>query len=417
MGSASNKRHSYPHQAPFGRRSFLGSASGLLGGALVLTACGPSGDPEETPRDRADRKAAEETSRARITITPADGTAGAATTSMVKVAGGRLTAVTMTTAQGRTVKGTLSADKSSWKPDAPLKRATSYEITARAADDRDKQATARSAFTTVTPANSFIGTFTPEDRSTVGVGMPVSLTFDKPVENKKGVEAAITVTCSSGQRVVGHWFSANRLDFRPEQYWDSGSTVTLELALEGVEASSGIQGVQRRTVTFRIGRSQVSTVDAATFEMRVVRDGRLLRTIPISAGSGRTPTYNGQMVISEKHKETRMDGATVGFGGEYDIPDVPHAMRLSTSGTFIHGNYWSDRGVFGSSNTSHGCIGLSDVQGAGSSGTNGAWFYDNTLLGDVVIVKNSPDKTIQPDNGLNAWNLSWPDWVKGSALQ
>ena len=50
------------------------------------------------------------------------------------------------------------------------------------------------------------------------------------------------------------------------------------------------------------------------------------------------------MVISEKFKETRMNGSTVGFTndgkGEYDIKDVPHAMRLTHSGTFIHGNYW-----------------------------------------------------------------------------
>ncbi len=37
------------------------------------------------------------------------------------------------------------------------------------------------------------------------------------------------------------------------------------------------------------------------------------------------------------------------------------------------------------------------------------------MIGDVVIVKNSPDKTIAPDNGLNGWNLSWSDWTAGSA--
>jgi hypothetical protein len=34
----------------------------------------------------------------------------------------------------------------------------------------------------------------------------------------------------------------------------------------------------------------------------------------------------------------------------------------------------------------------------------------------VVIVKNSPDKTVAPDNGLNGWNLSWNEWVAGSAV-
>ncbi|MEK8144660.1 L,D-transpeptidase [Streptomyces sp. M10(2022)] len=135
--------------------------------------------------------------------------------------------------------------------------------------------------------------------------------------------------------------------------------------------------------------------------MTVTQDGKTVKTIPISAGSTENPTYNGEMVISEKFKETRMDGATVGFTdddgkGEYDIKDVPHAMRLSQSGTFIHGNYWGAKSMFGSANTSHGCVGLADAKGANDSGTEGAWFYENSMVGDLVIVKNSPDKTVAP---------------------
>ena len=90
-----------------------------------------------------------------------------------------------------------------------------------------------------------------------------------------------------------------------------------------------------------------------------------------------------------------MNGATVGFKeddgkGEYDIPDVPHAMRLTNSGTFIHGNYWGAKSIFGHANTSHGCIGLSDIKGGKDPNTPAAWFYDNSLVGDVVVVKNSP---------------------------
>ncbi|MYR15483.1 L,D-transpeptidase family protein, partial [Streptomyces sp. SID724] len=98
--------------------------------------------------------------------------------------------------------------------------------------------------------------------------------------------------------------------------------------------------------------------------------------------------------------------------GEYDIKDVPHAMRLSTSGTFLHGNYWGASSIFGNSNTSHGCVGLRDVRGGYDSKTPAAWFYDKSLIGDVVIVKNSHDKTIQPDNGLNGWNMDWEEWKK-----
>ena len=91
-------------------------------------------------------------------------------------------------------------------------------------------------------------------------------------------------------------------------------------------------------------------------------------------------------------------------------------MRLSQSGTFIHGNYWGDPSIFGHDATSHGCVGMHDVKGAKDPNTPAAWFYNNSLIGDVVIVKNSPDRTVQPDNGLNGWNMSWSDWLAGSAL-
>ncbi|MFH9617546.1 Ig-like domain-containing protein [Streptomyces pratensis] len=411
------------------RRKGLMAASALLGGVLVLSACsddggsgtGASADSSKTSQAQVDEAAAKDASEAQITIAPKNGATNASinNAALVTVAKGKLTEVTMTTAEGDAVEGKLAADGSSWKPGGQLERSTTYKISATATDSKARAAHANSSFTTVSPENSFIGNFTPEDGSTVGVGMPVSINFNKAITNKKAVQDGIEVTSSSGQEVVGHWFNNQRLDLRPEDYWQGGSTVTLKLALDGVEGADGVVGVQQKTVTFKVGRNQVSTVDAKAHTMTVTRDGKTVKTIPISAGSSDNPTYNGQMVISEKFKETRMDGSTVGFTdddgkGEYDIKDVPHAMRLSTSGTFIHGNYWGAKSIFGSANTSHGCVGLSDTKGADDSSTPGAWFYDNSLIGDVVIVKNSPDKTITPDNGLNGWNMSWSEWTAGS---
>jgi lipoprotein-anchoring transpeptidase ErfK/SrfK len=148
--------------------------------------------------------------------------------------------------------------------------------------------------------------------------------------------------------------------------------------------------------------------------MKVYRSGKLIKTIPITSGAPGKTTYNGKMVITEKYKTKRMDGATVGYQGQYDIPDVPHAMRLTSSGTFIHGNYWASKSVFGSSNVSHGCVGLSDTKGANDTSTTAYWFYTNSIIGDVVQVKNSNDKTVAWYNGLNGWNMDWSDWIKAS---
>ena len=71
----------------------------------------------------------------------------------------------------------------------------------------------------------------------------------------------------------------------------------------------------RKDVSFHIGRAQISTVDLATKTMTV-----------------------------------RRDGGTVAARDEYDIPDVPHTQRRTTSGTFVHGDYRAATSVFGHQN-------------------------------------------------------------------
>ncbi|MGW1004962.1 Ig-like domain-containing protein [Streptomyces sp. NPDC002520] len=399
------------------------ATAGALGGVLALTAfagtssAATSGnDTGSHPKSQAqeDQAGAQDVSDARIKITTGHGAYNVGVNDPVEVtvSNGKLTKVTMTAvATGAETPGTLSADGTSWKPNGSLERATRYQVAAEAEDAKGRAATGNETITTVSPANNFIGHLSPQNGSTVGVGMPVTINFGKAIGDKAAVESKIQVSSSSGQQVVGHWFNDNRLDFRPENYWQSGSTVTVKLTLQGVQ----------KTVTFKIGRSQVSTVDAKTKQMTVVRDGKTIRTIPISSGSPEHTTYNGQMVISEKFKHIRMNGATVGLTKKdgkpaYNISNVPHAMRLTDSGTFIHGNYWGADSIFGKVNTSHGCVGLKDVRGGGDGKQPAAWFFDNSMIGDVVIVKNSGDNTtLAPDNGLSDWNMPWAEWVSGSA--
>ncbi|MFI2206625.1 Ig-like domain-containing protein [Streptomyces sp. NPDC020192] len=399
------------------------ATAGVLGGVLALTALGGTSNAATSgngtgnhPKSQArvERAATQDASDARIRITPGQGAHNVGINGPVKVtvSNGRLTKVTMTAvATGAEVPGTLAADGTSWKPNGLLERATGYQVAAEAEDAKGRSVTGNATISTVSPANDFIGHLSPEDGSTVGVGMPVTVDFDKAISDKAAVESEIQVSSSSGQRVVGHWLNDDRLDFRPENYWKPGSTVTVKLTLHGIQ----------KTVTFKIGRSQISTVDARTKQMTVVRDGKTIRTIPISSGSPEHPTYNGQMVISEKFRQIHMNGASVGLMKKdgkpaYDIKDVPHAMRLTDSGTFIHGNYWGADSIFGKVNTSHGCVGLKDVQGGGDGKQPAAWFFDNSMIGDIVIVENSEDKTtLAPDNGLGDWNMPWTRWISGSA--
>ncbi|WP_275557444.1 Ig-like domain-containing protein [Streptomyces sp. 5-6(2022)] len=397
-----------PGAARGGRKGLLALLLGAL--LMAVAACGGSDEDGKKGGDgKGDRP---KTSRAVVTIAPKDGAKGVDTSGALKVtsAKGTLSSVKVKDAKGTAVEGKIAQGGKSWRPDAHLRSDTTYTVDAVAKDAQGLTATKHATFTTLRPKNTFLGVYTPEDGSTVGVGMPVSLHFTRGITRPADVEKGIKVSASPSVPIEGHWFGNDRLDFRPEKYWKPGTKVTLRMDLDGIEGRPGVYGEQRKSVTFTIGRSQISVVDAKSKKMTVKRDGKTIKTIPITSGAPGHETYNGKMVISEKHPVTRMNGATVGFDGEYDIKDVPHAMRLSTSGTFIHGNYWAGRATFGSSNVSHGCVGLFDQRGGGDSSTPASWFFRKSIIGDVVIVKNSHDATIQPDNGLNGWNMSWEKW-------
>ncbi|MFJ3904698.1 Ig-like domain-containing protein [Streptomyces sp. NPDC090025] len=401
-----------------GRGARLGAlATGAL--LLVLTACGggdtggAKGGTDGAGSGSGGGKQEIAASQAVVTVLPKDGADAVATSGALKVTAqqGKLTTVSVADSEGNKVEGKLAADGSSWEPVGHLAASTQYKVHAIAQDTEGRESAKDTTFATLTPKNTFIGHYTPEAGQTVGVGMPVSINFTRGITDPEAVERAIKVTAEPAVEVKGHWFGNDRLDFRPKDYWAAGTKVTVQLNLDGVEGRPGVYGKQKKTYSFTIGRRQVSTVDAAAHTMKVERNGSIVKDLLITAGAPSTTTYNGQMVISEKFKVTRMNGATVGFGGEYDIKDVPHAMRLSASGTFVHGNYWASASTFGSTNVSHGCVGLRDARGAGDSSTPAAWFYDHSLIGDVVIVKNSKDKQIKPDNGLNGWNMSWSEWT------
>ncbi|MFF6957682.1 MULTISPECIES: Ig-like domain-containing protein [unclassified Streptomyces] len=410
-------------------RRVLRAGAGVVLGATLIAGCGgPGGSggsggtgggddraPSATSTDTS--TAVPDVSQAAITVSPGDGAKDvpASGTLRVTVGQGKLTGVTAKSADGTPVPGTLAADGSGWQPTGRLALATRYTVDAYAVDEQGRPAAKHADFTTLVPQHTFIGFFTPENGSTVGVGMIVSLRFNRPVTDRAAVERAITVTSVPAVTVTGHWFGGQRLDLRPADYWKAGTRVTLHLRLRDVQGAPGVYGTQSKDVRFTIGRDQRSTVDAVAHTLVVRRGGAVVRTLPASTGAPQHTTYDGVMVIAEKHAVTRMNGQTVGFGGEYDIPDVPHAMRLTNSGTFVHGNYWSPAGVFGTTNVSHGCIGLRDVKG-GSATSPAGWFFDHSLVGDPIRVTNSHDRTVAADNGMGGWNLSWAQWQAGSAL-
>ncbi|QKW21322.1 L,D-transpeptidase [Kitasatospora sp. NA04385] len=425
MDVTAAEKQDRPRGGNWSRRGVL---SGLLGAPVLLVAACSGGDKSGTPSASGSAPAgggasgspstSPKASVAEITIKPADGTTAAPFTEPVTVTvlNGTLTSVDVTDGTGKAIAGRFSDDKAGWTSTATLSSGSRYSVAASAVDGDQRPADANASFSTASPANTFVGYFTPEDGTTVGVGMPVSINFNKAITDRKAVQQAITVVADPPVEVVGHWFDATRIDFRPREYWAKGTKVTLKLRLKDVAGAKGVYGTQSKDVTFTVGRSQVSTADLTADTLTVRTDGRVTATYPVIGGAPDHRTWAGKLVISERYQQTRMNSSTVGLGSEYDIPDVPHAQRLTTSGTFIHGNYWSPASQFGDANTSHGCIALQDVQGGNDPGTAAAEFYASSMIGDVVEVINSGDRTVSPANGLNGWNMTWADWVAGSAV-
>ncbi|MEU4584578.1 Ig-like domain-containing protein [Kitasatospora aureofaciens] len=393
-----------------------GAMALVLGGVLLLTAAcnddkgGSSGDSAASAPADANGSAAPgaaKASAAVLAVEPKDGAQDVAPNALqVSVSKGKLTTVEVTDKNGKPVEGAITADGSGWKPAAALAVGMAYKVNAQAKDDAGLVAASTTSFTTLTPEKKVSTNDNIADGATYGVGMIVSVDFNKDVKNKDAVLKGITFETDNGTVVKGHWFDSRRVDFRPEEYWKPGTKVTIKYRLKSVEIAPGVYGDVDKDEPFTIGRSMISTADAKTHQMTVERDGKST-TLPVTLGADATPSWGGTMVIMDKEKVTRMNSQTVGLGGEYDIQDVPHAMRLTTSGTFLHGNYWSN--PFGKSNGSHGCISMQDVKGGSDSSVAGK-FYNDSMVGDVVKIVNTKEKTVSPSNGLGGWNVSWANW-------
>ncbi|MFF4342853.1 Ig-like domain-containing protein [Kitasatospora sp. NPDC001540] len=390
----------------------------VLGGTLLLGACssggagGGAGGPAAGGGPSA--PAAAKASAAVLSIEPGDGAKDVAPGAVkVSVATGKLTEVTVTGQDGRPVDGALAADRLTWTPAAgALAVGATYRVEAKAADADGLATAATSTFTTLVPQRTVKVEDNVVTGQDFGVGMIISVDFGGlKVKNKEAAERAIVVEASDGTQVRGHWFENDtRLDLRPAAYWKPGTTVQVHLRTKSVELAPGVYGATQRDEHFTVARSRISEVDARTHQMVVTEDGKPDEVVPIVAGTDDNPSWNGTMVISAKSPMEKMtsEGQTNLRGPGYEATE-PHAMRLTTSGTYLHGNP-AARGVAGRANISHGCIGLPDTP-EGSDDTPGGRIYNASKIGDVVVVRNSVKREpLDPANGLSGWNLTWEQW-------
>lgn len=324
---------------------------------------------------------------------------------------GRLTKVTARY-PGGTLPGEISSDGTSWVASDRLEPGSTYTVRTVAEGDDGAAVTDLRRFATqaLTLDQQTYPSLAPLAGETVGVGMPVVLTFDLPVSDRAAVERNLSVESQPAQAGSWHWLSDKEVHWRPRRYWKPGTEVHVEADVNGVDVGAGIFGQEDRSVDFTIGDAHIYRVNARTHQMKVFANGKLIRTIPITTGKPGFTTRSGTKVIMEKFDVKRMNSETVGIPAgsseAYDIDDVQWAMRVTNSGEFIHAAPWSV-GSQGYANVSHGCTGLST--------DNAKWLYDMTRRGDVVEYTGT-DRPMEPDNGYGDWNIPYPTYKDASAL-
>jgi lipoprotein-anchoring transpeptidase ErfK/SrfK len=374
--------------------------AGAAATALLATGCGPT---------LIARSQTPESSTVSMQIVPSVERKAPVNQPIVVVAeDGSLADVTVKGPKGL-LKGSYNDERNTWTSKAQeLDFGAKYAVEATATNDQGVPTTIDQTIKTVNPQTLVqISSVSVADDVTVGVGMPVRVTFDAPVKNKRAVEEQLQVKTSKPVRGAWSWESDTVVVFRPKKYWPANTTIEVVMPLKGIKTGPGAYGADNQDVTYKTGDSMVSIYDASKHVLKVKKNGKVVKTFPATSGKPGFETRSGVKVISEKLDFVVMDAATGGTSEndpEYYRLDVNWAMRITNSGEFVHAAPWSV-GSQGYSNVSHGCVGLST--------DNAYWLFQNSRVGDIVDVRNT-GRVQDLGNGITEWNVSWKDWLKKS---
>jgi lipoprotein-anchoring transpeptidase ErfK/SrfK len=245
--------------------------------------------------------------------------------------------------------------------------------------------------------------------NTYGVAMPVVVEIIPGIKKKDraAVQKRMFVKTDPPQPGTWSWTpSGTQAYYRAPKYWSSGTTLDVRIAVGGHPTGGGRYGSQDRSATSTIGRDLRMSVDNATKQMTVTESGSVVKKMPVSLGKKSTPSSSGKLVVMEKKEQTVFDTRNdPGSTDRYRV-DIEFAQRLTWRGEYIHSAPWSVKDQ-GTRNVSHGCVNLSPA--------NARWLFGKTLVGDPVEVKGT-ERNLSAGNGWTAWDLSWAQFAKGSAL-
>ncbi|MBN9619998.1 MAG: L,D-transpeptidase, partial [Actinobacteria bacterium] len=261
------------------------------------------------------------------------------------------------------------------------------------------------------------------DGGVYGVGMPIIAYVDRAVTDASAFDKATKVTVN-GKPAAGAWYweksgrkgQALEAHYRLSRYWPAHAKIFLDLPVKGLSAGKALAFDDSLTLSISTGPANVSTVDCAAEKFTVTSDAKTIRTMPVSCGKAKTPTYTGTKVVMQKGeqvpgKATLRPEGTVRMvsnnpADPYDLM-VPWSVRLTNSGEYAHAASWNG-GNIGIRSTSNGCTNL-NVNDA-------KWFYQFSQLGDVVTYANTGGTRMPSWDGYGDWNLPWATWQVGGIV-
>jgi lipoprotein-anchoring transpeptidase ErfK/SrfK len=341
----------------------------------------------------------------------------------VTVANGTLLSVRMTNAEGKHVRGAMSANATTWRGTEALGYDKTYRLVAKIRDAAGDRVTKRSHFTTVTPNNQTLPYFDDiygdalERGHTYGVGMVAVVHFDEAIPNRKAAEKTMQVTTTPHVDGAWYWTDDQTAHWRPRHYYAPGTKVHITVKDYGHNYGGGLYGQSDRSTWFRIGQKHYSVANAKTHQVKVYFNNKLVRKMPTSMGQGGVvqgtngPIYLWTMpgIYTVIHHENPAIMSSDSYGLPANSPygyaaePIYWSTKISTDGIYLHEldtTVWAQ----GHENVSHGCLNLNH--------DNAKWFYLHSRIGDVVKVVHSGGPKIQVWQGGD-WSVPWKTWAKG----